>query len=98
MLVEHVLGNPGVRKRVSQYCVGLAACCDPPDVEQGLLEYMSATTSVAHRVAECIALSLGLDRSYFEQRYTRDPLILQDIFQRYKRPDRVPPVVSRTAL
>ena len=41
MLVEHVLGNPAVRKRVSQYCVGLAACCDPPDVDRGLLEYMS---------------------------------------------------------
>jgi len=42
VLVEHVLSRPAVAKRISAYCVGLAACCDPPDVEQVLLEYMSA--------------------------------------------------------
>ena len=41
MLVEHVLGNPKIRERISKYCVGLAACCDPPDVEQPLLLWMS---------------------------------------------------------
>ena len=40
--MERVLGSPKVRSRISAYCVGLAACCDPPDVEPVLLEYFSA--------------------------------------------------------
>lgn len=37
MLVEHVLGNKAVRERMSESYVGLAACCDPPEVEEPLL-------------------------------------------------------------
>ena len=54
MLVEHVLGNPKVRERISKYCVGLAACCDPPDVEQPLLLWMSERFPDARSMFEAL--------------------------------------------
>jgi len=41
VLVEHVLGSKAVRDRIDACCVGLAACCDPPEVEEKLLFYFS---------------------------------------------------------
>jgi isopenicillin N synthase-like dioxygenase len=45
-----------------------------------VLEYLQAMTELGHLLMEAMALSLGLDSSYFADRYTRDPLILFRIF------------------
>jgi isopenicillin N synthase-like dioxygenase len=45
-----------------------------------VLEYMGAMTRLGHKLMEGIALSLGLDESFFKERYTNDPLILFRIF------------------
>jgi isopenicillin N synthase-like dioxygenase len=47
---------------------------------QTVLAWMAAMTRLGHAVMEGIALSLGLDRSYFWDRYTADPTILFRIF------------------
>ncbi len=51
-----------------------------PDFRETVLEYLSEMTQLGHRLMEGIALSLGLDASYFAERYTRDPLILFRVF------------------
>jgi len=53
---------------------------DIPGFRDAVLEYMDALTGVGHRVMEGIALSLGLERTYFFDRYTRNPLVLFRIF------------------
>ena len=45
-----------------------------------VLDYIAAMTALGHILMEGIALSLGLDPSYFADRYTQDPLILFRIF------------------
>jgi isopenicillin N synthase-like dioxygenase len=45
-----------------------------------VLEYLDAMTGLGHALMEGVALSLGLNESYFAERYTRDPLILFRIF------------------
>lgn len=45
-----------------------------------VLDYIAAMTELGHILMEGIALSLGLDPSYFADRYTQDPLILFRIF------------------
>ncbi len=60
-----------------------------PEMRQAVLAYMDALTAVGHRLIAGIALSLGLEESYFADRYTRDPLVLFRIFN-YPPPD-VPP-------
>lgn len=52
----------------------------PSELGATVLEYMQAVTQVGHKVMERLALSLGLDPSYFSQRYTEDPLVLFRIF------------------
>lgn len=51
-----------------------------PQLGETVLEYMSCMTQLAHTVMRGIALSLGLEDSYFSDRYTADPLILFRIF------------------
>jgi isopenicillin N synthase-like dioxygenase len=51
-----------------------------PRFRETVLDYMAAMTRVGHALMEGIALSLGLEASYFADRYTRDPLILFRIF------------------
>ncbi len=51
-----------------------------PDFGPTVLEYMAAVEQVGHRVMERLALSLGLEPSYFADRYTTDPLTLFRIF------------------
>jgi isopenicillin N synthase-like dioxygenase len=54
-----------------------------PDIagfREAVLDYMNALTGVGHVLMRGIALSLGLEPSYFHDRYTRDPLILFRIF------------------
>ena len=55
----------------------------PPDMLQFreiVLDYMTAMTRLGHCLMAGIALSLGLEESYFADRYTSDPLILFRIF------------------
>ncbi len=53
---------------------------DVPGLRETVLEYMDALTRVGHTVMEGMALSLGLEASYFADRFTRDPLILFRVF------------------
>jgi isopenicillin N synthase-like dioxygenase len=48
---------------------------------------MTALTRLGHRLMAGIALSLGLQESYFADRYTREPLILFRIFNYPPPPD-----------
>lgn len=52
----------------------------PPEFKKTVLDYMAAMTELGHRLMEGIALSLGLEKSYFAQHYTTDPLTLFRIF------------------
>jgi isopenicillin N synthase-like dioxygenase len=52
----------------------------PAELGPTVLAFLEAMTRLAHRLMEGIALSLGLQRSYFAARYTSDPLILFRIF------------------
>jgi isopenicillin N synthase-like dioxygenase len=45
-----------------------------------VLDYMTAMTRLGHALMRGVALSLGLDASYFADRYTGDPFILFRIF------------------
>lgn len=51
-----------------------------PEFRETVLEYMAAMTGLGHVLMRGIAMSLGLDESYFAERYTGDPLILFRIF------------------
>lgn len=51
-----------------------------PLLGETVLEYMAAMTQLGHTLMRGIALSLGLEESYFADRYTADPLILFRIF------------------
>jgi isopenicillin N synthase-like dioxygenase len=51
-----------------------------PELRGAVLEYMDAMTRLGHALMEGIALSLGLDATYFFDRYTADPLTLFRIF------------------
>jgi isopenicillin N synthase-like dioxygenase len=52
-----------------------------------VLEYMAVMTRLGHTLMRGVALSLGLDESYFADRYTGDPLILFRIFNYPAQPD-----------
>ena len=51
-----------------------------PQWRETILHYLSAMTQLGHRLMAGIALSLSLESSYFDDRYTADPLILFRIF------------------
>lgn len=51
-----------------------------PALRDAVLAYMDAMTQLGHVLMEGIAMSLGLDASYFADRYTREPLTLFRIF------------------
>jgi isopenicillin N synthase-like dioxygenase len=51
-----------------------------PGFRETALEYMAAMTELGHALMRGVALSLGLDESYFAEHYTGDPLILFRIF------------------
>jgi isopenicillin N synthase-like dioxygenase len=53
---------------------------EPVGMRETVLAYMAALTRLCHRLMAGIALSLGLEESYFADRYTRDPLTLFRIF------------------
>jgi isopenicillin N synthase-like dioxygenase len=53
---------------------------DIPLFRETVLDYMAAMTQLGHSLIAGIALSLGLDETYFYDRYTTDPLTLFRIF------------------
>jgi isopenicillin N synthase-like dioxygenase len=59
---------------------------DVPGFREDILAYLEALTRLGHRLVEGLALSLGLEASYFADRYTRDPLVLFRLFNYPTRP------------
>ena len=53
---------------------------DVPGFRETVLEYLDAMTELGHTLMRGIALSLGLDESYFRDHLTDDPTILFRIF------------------
>lgn len=51
-----------------------------PDLKQAVLDFMAENTAAAHAIMEGVALSLGLDRSYFRSGLTAQPTLLFRIF------------------
>jgi isopenicillin N synthase-like dioxygenase len=51
-----------------------------PEFRETVLQYMTAMTALGQTIMAGVAMSLGLDRTYFADRYTADPLILFRIF------------------
>ena len=52
----------------------------PAELRSVVLDHLTAMTRLGHRLMEGIALALGLERGFFADRYTGDPLILFRIF------------------
>ena len=57
-----------------------------PGFREDVLAYLEALKRLGHALMEGLALSLGLEASYFALRYTADPLILFRIFNYPSRP------------
>ncbi len=53
---------------------------DIPGFRETVLDFLKAMTELGHILMTGIARSLGLDATFFEHHYTRDPLILFRIF------------------
>ncbi|MCI0358781.1 MAG: hypothetical protein L0211_09895 [Planctomycetaceae bacterium] len=53
---------------------------DIPQFRETVLDYLAALTQVGHALMASLAISLGVEETYFADRYTRDPLILFRIF------------------
>ncbi|WP_165073178.1 isopenicillin N synthase family dioxygenase [Paludisphaera rhizosphaerae] len=53
---------------------------EPPGFREAVLDYMAALTTLGHRLMAGLALSLGLEESYFAETLTGDPLALFRIF------------------
>lgn len=60
---------------------------DLPGFRDAVLDYMAVLTQLGHRLVAGLALSLGLEESYFAERYTREPLTLFRIFNYPPPPD-----------
>jgi polar amino acid transport system ATP-binding protein len=58
----------------------------PPGLRETVLAYIDAGAAVCATVLRGVALSLALPADYFEQRYTREPLLLFRIFNYPSRP------------
>jgi isopenicillin N synthase-like dioxygenase len=58
----------------------------PADLRETVLAYLDAGAAVCATVLRGIALSLDQPADYFEQRYTRDPLLLLRLFNYPSRP------------
>lgn len=57
-----------------------------PLFRETVLDYMAEMTRLGHTLMAGIAMSLGLEESYFAKRYTADPLTLFRIFN-YPKPE-----------
>jgi len=51
-----------------------------PELRDAVLDYMDDLTRVGHQLMALLAVGLGLDESFFRERYTGDPTILFRIF------------------
>lgn len=51
-----------------------------PELRPAVLDYMTATAGAAQAILEGIAMSLGLEDSYFADHYTAEPTILFRVF------------------
>jgi isopenicillin N synthase-like dioxygenase len=51
-----------------------------PEFRKTVLDYIDGMTRLGHVIMAGISLSLGLEKSYFDEHYTHDPLILFRIF------------------
>jgi isopenicillin N synthase-like dioxygenase len=71
--------HPLVRSRTPMHGANLFPK-NIPHFREIVLDYLVAMTRLGHAMVQGIALSLGLDESYFAERYTGDPLILFRIF------------------
>jgi isopenicillin N synthase-like dioxygenase len=60
---------------------------EPPGLRDAVLEYLAALTHLGQRLMAGLALSLGLEESYFADRYTAEPLTLFRIFNYPPPPD-----------
>jgi len=80
--------HPMVRSRIPMHGANLFPE-NIPLFREIVLEYLVAMTRLGHVLMKGIALSLGLDESYFAERYTGDPLILFRIFNYPAEPDRM---------
>lgn len=76
--------HPMVRARTPVH--GRNLFPDLPGFREDVLAYLEALTRLGHVLMEGLALSLGLEASYFALRYTADPLILFRIFNYPSRP------------
>lgn len=76
---ELAADHPRVRAGVPLHGQNLFPAEIPP-LRAAVLAWMDAMTRLGHAVMEGIALSLGLPRGYFRERYTADPTILFRIF------------------
>ncbi|MBD2096991.1 isopenicillin N synthase family oxygenase [Trichocoleus sp. FACHB-591] len=70
--------HPAVQNEIPMHGANLFP--DIPQFRETVLEYLAAMTQLGHTLMAGIALSLGLEASYFRDRYTDDPLILFRIF------------------
>lgn len=70
--------HPSVRAGVPMHGTNLFPAI--PQFRETILEYLTAMTQLGQVLMGGIALSLGLEASYFRSRYTADPLILFRIF------------------
>lgn len=71
-------GHPKVQAGVPLHGANLFPEID--GFRETVLAYLQALTDLGHQLVQGIALSLGLAADYFEEQYTRDPLILFRIF------------------
>jgi isopenicillin N synthase-like dioxygenase len=66
----------------------------PADLREAVLDHMAAMTRLGGLVMEGMALALGLERTWFADRYTGDPFVLFRIFH---YPPLGPEAVSTTS-
>ncbi|MEP7270774.1 MAG: 2-oxoglutarate and iron-dependent oxygenase domain-containing protein [Acidobacteriota bacterium] len=53
---------------------------DISDFREATLEYIAAMTELGRKLMYGLSLSLGLEESYFEEHYTKDPFVLFRVF------------------
>lgn len=70
--------HPAVQNDIPMHGANLFP--DIPQFRETVLEYLAEMTQLGQTLMAVIALSLGLESSYFRDRYTHDPLILFRIF------------------
>jgi isopenicillin N synthase-like dioxygenase len=86
---ELAAAHPSVQQGLPMHGANLFP--DLPQFRETILAYLTVMTQLGHTLMAGLALSLGLEASYFRDRYTTDPLILFRIFN-------YPPEINPEAL